>query len=117
MDGTGRVGRLLISLILVEAGVSKVPLPCLSPVFKQYRDSHYRLLRQVRVNRDWEEWLLFFVDAIAAAATQAASAAQQLTQLHAADKMRPVQLGRPAGSAKRILDALFSHPTSNIAAL
>lgn len=117
MDGNGRLGRLLIPLILVEAGVLKEPLLYLSVFFKQYRDSYYRLLQQVRLTGDWEAWLLFFVDAIAATANQAVTTAQQLNQLLAADKARLAELGRLAGSATQILDALFAHPISNIAAL
>ncbi|OGB21782.1 MAG: cell filamentation protein Fic [Burkholderiales bacterium RIFCSPLOWO2_02_FULL_57_36] len=117
MDGNGRVGRLLIPLILVEAGVLKEPLLYLSLFFKQYRDTYYRLLQQVRITGDWEAWLLFFVDAIAAIANQAVSTAQQLTQLLADDKAHLASLGRLAGSARQILDALFAHPVSNINAL
>lgn len=117
MDGNGRVGRLLIPLILVEAGVLKEPLLYLSLFFKQYRDTYYRLLQQVRITGDWEAWLLFFVDAIAATATQAVITAQLLTRLLADDKARLASLGRLAGSARQILDALFAHPISNIAAL
>ena len=117
MDGNGRIGRLLMTLILVEAGILKEPLLYLSVFFKQYRDSYYRLLQQVRTSGDWEAWLLFFVDAIAATANQAVSTAQQLTQLLATDKARLAGLGRLAGSATLILDALFAHPVSNIAAL
>jgi Fic family protein len=117
MDGNGRVGRLLIPLILVEAGILKEPLLYLSVFFRQYRDSYYRLLQQVRITGDWEAWLLFFVDAIAATANQAVSTAQELNQLLAADKARLAELGRLAGSATQILDALFAHPISNIAAL
>jgi Fic family protein len=117
MDGNGRLGRLLIPMILVEAGVLKEPLLYLSVFFKQYRDSYYRLLQQVRLTGDWEAWLLFFVDAIAATANQAVTTAQELNQLLAADKARLAELGRLAGSATQILDALFAHPISNIAAL
>lgn len=117
MDGNGRIGRLLIPLILVEAGVLKEPLLYLSLFFKQYRDTYYQLLQQVRITGDWEAWLLFFVDAIAATANQAVSTAQQLTQLLAGDKARLAELGRLSGSARQILDALFIHPISNINAL
>lgn len=117
MDGNGRLGRLLIPLILVEAGILKEPLLYLSVFFKQYRDTYYQLLQQVRITGDWEAWLLFFVDAIAATANQAVSMAQQLIQLLASDKLRLVQIGRLSGSATQILDALFAHPVANIAAL
>jgi hypothetical protein len=57
------------------------------------------------------------VGAIAATAHQAVATAQALTQLLAKDKARLAELGRLAGSARQILDALFAHPVSNIAAL
>lgn len=117
MDGNGRLGRLLIPLLLVEAGILKEPLLYLSVFFKRYRDDYYRLLQEVRISGDWEAWLLFFVDAIAATASQAVSTAQELTQLLAADKMQLTRLGRLAGSATQILDALFAHPISNITTL
>lgn len=117
MDGNGRLGRLLIPLILVEAGILKEPLLYLSVFFKQYRDTYYHLLQQVRLTGNWEEWLLFFVDAIAATANQAVNTAQALNKLLATDKNRLTELGRLSGSAMLILDALFAHPVSNIAAL
>lgn len=117
LDGNGRVGRLLIPLILVEAGILKEPLLYLSVFFKQYRDTYYHLLQQVRITGDWEAWLLFFADAITATANQAVSTAQQLIQLLATDKLRLVQIGRLSGSATQILDALFAHPVANIAAM
>ncbi|PRC93884.1 Fic family protein [Solimicrobium silvestre] len=117
MDGNGRIGRLLIPLILVEAGILNEPLLYLSLFFKQYRDTYYRLLQEVRMTGDWEAWLLFFVDAIAATANQAVSTAQQLMHLLAADKLRLAQTGRLSGSATQVLDALFAHPISNISKL
>ena len=117
MDGNGRLGRLLIPLILVDAGVLKEPLLYLSVFFKQHRDSYYRLLQQVRLTGNGEAWLLFFVDAIAATANQAVSTAQALNDLLAADTNRLAGLGRLSGSAVQILDALFAHPISNIAVL
>ena len=78
MDSNGRVGRLLIPLILVETGILQCPLLYLSVYFKKHRDTYYRLLQQVRTHGDWEACLLFFVDAIAATANQAVSTAQEL---------------------------------------
>lgn len=117
MDGNGRLGRMLIPLILVDAAVLKEPLLYLSVYFKQHRETYYRLLQQVRTTGDWEAWLLFFADAVAAMATEAVATAQALTQLLAADKARLSALGRLSGSARQVLDALFARPVSNIAAL
>ncbi|MGX9775220.1 Fic family protein [Janthinobacterium aestuarii] len=117
LDGNGRLGRMLIPLILVEARILQEPLLYLSVFFKQHRETYYSLLQQVRISGNWEAWLLFFADAIAATANQAVSTAQALTQLLAQDKARLAELGRLAGSARQILDALFAHPILNIAAL
>lgn len=117
MDGNGRLGRMLIPLILVDAGILKEPLLYLSVYFKQHRDTYYRLLQQARTTGDWEAWLLFFADAVAAMASEAVATAQALTQLLAADKARLASLGRLAGSARQVLDALFARPVSHIAAL
>ncbi|WP_445375893.1 Fic family protein [Photorhabdus tasmaniensis] len=69
MDGNGRLGRLLIPLILVETKVLSQPFLYLSVFFKKHRQIYYERLQQVRITSDWEEWLLFFVDAVAAIRT------------------------------------------------
>jgi Fic family protein len=117
VDGNGRLGRLLIPLIMVQGGVLREPLLYLSVFFKKYRQTYYERLQQVRLTGDWENWLGFFVDAIAATANQAVATAHQLNQLLATDKARLSELGRLAGSATQILDALFRQPVANIVAL
>ena len=117
LDGNGRLGRMLIPLILVEARILQEPLLYLSVFFKQHRETYYSLLQQVRINGNWEAWLLFFADAIAATANQAVRTAQALTQLREKDKLRLAELGRLAGSARQILDALFAHPILTISTL
>ncbi|ETS32395.1 cell filamentation protein Fic [Photorhabdus temperata] len=114
MDGNGRLGRLLIPLILVEAKVLSQPLLYLSVFFKKHRQTYYERLQQVRITGDWEAWLLFFVDAVTATATQAVNIAQQLYQLHREHKKLLQPLGRIENSASQILDALFEHPIVNI---
>lgn len=114
MDGNGRLGRLLIPLIFAQAGILKEPLLYLSVFFKKHRHIYYERLQQVRLTGDWENWLLFFVDAITATATQAVATAQQLNQLLATDKTKLAQLGRVAGSANQILEAFFNQPIASI---
>ncbi len=114
MDGNGRLGRLLIPLILVEAGILSEPLLYLSVFFKKYRQIYYERLQQVRITGDWEAWLLFFVDAVADTATQAVATARRLNQLREQDKERLAELGRQSGSAGLLLDALFQQPIANI---
>ena len=114
MDGNGRIGRLIIPLILVEAKVLHEPLLYLSVFFKKHRQIYYERLNQVRLTGDWEAWLLFFVDAVAETANQAVDTAQQLNALRQKDKTRLIELGRLSGSANQILDALFEHPIASI---
>lgn len=114
MDGNGRIGRLLIPLILVEAKVINEPLLYLSVFFKKHRQTYYERLNQVRLTGDWEAWLLFFVDAVADTASQAVETAQQLNALKAKDKARLNELGRLASSASQIIDALFEQPIASI---
>ena len=114
MDGNGRLGRLLIPLILVEANVLHEPLLYLSVFFKKHRQIYYDKLQEVRLSGDWESWLLFFVDAVTASASQAVSTAQALNQLRASDKQRVQALGRISGSATQIIDALFEIPIASV---
>jgi Fic family protein len=117
MDGNGRLGRLLIPLILVQANILKEPLLYLSVFFKKHRQTYYDRLQQVRLTGDWESWVRFFADAVATTANQAVQTAQQLNELLQRDKARLQQLGRLAGSATQILEALFRNPVINIATL
>lgn len=114
LDGNGRLGRLLIPLILVSGEVLSEPLLYLSVFFKKHRQTYYDRLQQVRLTGDWESWLLFFVDAVAETATQAVDTAQQLSQLRQQHREQLTSLGRMAGSASQVLDVLFEQPIANI---
>jgi Fic family protein len=114
MDGNGRIGRLLIPLILLQANIIHEPLLYLSVFFKKHRQVYYERLNQVRLSGNWEAWLLFFVDAVAETANQAVATAQQLNAIRTTDKARLTHLGRQSGSASLVLDALFEHPVASI---
>ena len=114
MDGNGRVGRLLIALILAETKVLQDPLLYLSVFFKKHRHVYYERLQQVRETGNWEAWLLFFADAVAQTATQAVATVQQLQQLRAKDRETLGGLGRLSASAQQVLDAMFEMPIANV---
>jgi len=114
MDGNGRIGRLLIPLILVQAKVIHGPVLYLSVFFKKHRQVYYERLNQVRLTGDWEAWLLFFVDAVTETANQAVDTAQQLNLLRQKDKARITEIGRLAGSANKIIDAMFEQPIASV---
>lgn len=115
LDGNGRVGRLLITLLLCEQQVLREPMLYLSLYFKTHRRYYYELLNDVRETGDWEAWLDFFAEAVIVTATQAVETAQQLLALSNQDRDRIETLGRAAPSALQIHRALMEHPiaTSN----
>lgn len=117
MDGNGRLGRLIIPLILVDAGLLKEPLLYLSLFFKKHRQTYYDRLNQVRLSGDWESWLQFFVDAIAETANQAVETAKVLNELHNQHRTQVAGIGRLSGSATQVLAALFNYPIASIAKL
>src|SRR4029077_6853904 len=77
-DGNGRIGRLLIPVLLHHAGMLEQPLLYLSLYFKQHRDEYYRLLSRGRTAGDWEAWLDFFLEGVETTATSAVETAQRL---------------------------------------
>src|SRR5258707_6954856 len=81
LDGNGRLGRLLITLMLCEGGVLREPMLYLSLYFKTHRAEYYRLLQEVRENGAWEAWLEFFLTGIGETATQAVETAGEKTTL------------------------------------
>ena len=117
LDGNGRVGRLLIPLLLVHDKVLQEPLLYLSLYFKTHRARYYELLTHVRRTGDWETWLGFFADAVQLAATQAVQTARALTELVGTDRRRIVTLGRQAPSAMLVFDALARRPVRSIASI
>jgi Fic family protein len=106
LDGNGRVGRLLVSLMLVVDGVLSQPFLYLSLYFKRHRADYYDVLQRVRTHGAWEEWLRFYLIGVDAVANQAADTATALVALFARDRARIQALGRAAGSALRVYDAL-----------
>lgn len=110
LDGNGRVGRLLITLLLCEAGVLREPLLYLSLYLKQHRPEYYRFLDEVRRQGDWEEWLVFFLEGVRQTAELAVSTAQRLAVLFHLDRGRIEPRGRRAGSALRVHQALKERP-------
>ena len=116
LDGNGRVGRLLVTLLLCEAGVLSQPLLYLSVYFKRHRDQYYELLDRVRRDGDWEAWLAFFLQGVQETAEDSARTAQRLTERFTADRERLANTGRRAGSALRVHEALRQRPLLSIPA-
>ncbi len=102
LDGNGRVGRLLIILMLCDAGILAEPLLYLSLYFKTHRQEYYRLLSDIRTTGDWEAWLSYFLEAVLQTARQAVATTQQLVQQWELDAARIESMGRAASSARRV---------------
>lgn len=110
LDGNGRLGRLLITLLMCEQKVLREPMLYLSLYFKKHRQYYYELLNNVRLIGDWEAWLDFFAEAIIVTATQAVETAQQLLDLSSQDRDKISGLGRAAASTLQVHRALMEHP-------
>ena len=114
LDGNGRVGRLLITFMLLHSGVLSEPLLYLSLFFKQHRQTYYDLLDGVRQTGNWEAWLDFFLQGVAETADGAQSTAQRLLQMFNVNEGRIQQEVRAPASALRVHQALKEYPVASI---
>ncbi|MEW6234450.1 MAG: Fic family protein [Candidatus Omnitrophota bacterium] len=117
LDGNGRIGRLLITLLLCEEKALREPMLYLSLYFKMRRQYYYELLNKTRLNGDWEAWLDFFAEAVIVTAGQAFETAQQLLELAKNDRDKISGLGRAAASILRFHRTLMEHPISTASSL
>ena len=106
LDGNGRVGRLLVSLMLVMDGVLSQPFLYLSLYLKEHRADYYDALQRVRTHGDWEGWLRFYLIGVEAVASQAADTVTALAGLFEKDRARIQKLGRAAATALQVFEVL-----------
>lgn len=114
LDGNGRIGRLLIALLLHHEGVLRQPLLYLSLYFKQHRSEYYRLLDATRESGDWEAWLDFFLEGVLFTANGAVETTHQLLDVFREDQERIRGLGRAAANALRVFNVLGTRPLASI---
>lgn len=115
LDGNGRLGRLLITLILCAEDAIKEPLLYLSLFFKQNRQEYYDCLQRVRTEGDWMGWLRFFLEGVNSTAEKAADATQEIFNLFKHDRQKIDALGRQAASVSCMHELLQRHPITTIA--
>jgi Fic family protein len=116
LDGNGRVGRLLISLLLSERGELSEPVLYLSEYFERNRVDYYLHLRAVQDSGDWEGWLRYFLQGVASVATNSLETASRVLDLRERDRDRIVAaFGNGSGNALRVLEALFHTPLISVA--
>jgi len=114
LDGNGRIGRLLITLLLEHWKLLSAPLLYLSLYFKRHRVDYYRLLGEVRKTGDWEAWIRFFLEGVATIADEAVIAAREVFALVSTDRQRLIAAPGASIMAIRLMDQLPIHPVVTI---
>lgn len=114
LDGNGRIGRLLVTLFLLDKGVLTTPALYLSYFLKKNRVEYYDRLMEVRTKGNYEQWVKFFLRALIESAADAADTMDELIALHDRDTHRVKAMGRAAGSAARLLAYLEEFPIVEI---
>ncbi len=113
LDGNGRVGRLLVTLLLVERGVLARPLLYLSHYFKLHRLEYYDRLMAVRLEGDWEGWIKFFLDGVSTTAAEATQTAKLIFELR--ERHRQMILDQNMGQhALTLLSDMFRRPVIDV---
>jgi Fic family protein len=110
LDGNGRIGRLLIALLVEHWGLLPAPLLYLSVSFKRQREEYYRLLSAVRSEGDWEGWTAFFLDCVREAADDGVATAQRMFALLNRDRQGLLTHSKVTLPAVRLFDQLPTHP-------
>ena len=114
LDGNGRLGRLLITLMLCDAGALSEPILYLSLFLKTHRTAYYDLLQRVRTQGDWEAWLAFFLEGVEETSRQSAEATKATLALFETDRKAIEALGRPAGSALQVHRFMQTNPAVSV---
>lgn len=117
LDGNGRIGRLLISLLLDHWRLLSKPLLYLSLFFKRRRADYYDRLGRVRSDGDWEGWTAFFLEGVATAADEAVQDARSLFALVEQDRTRLLGSAGVSVSALRLFEELPRHPVVTLASV
>lgn len=114
LDGNGRIGRLLITLLLEHWKLLSAPLLYLSLFFKRHRAEYYRLLNAVRLEGAWEPWVAFFLEGVSTISDEAADTARDLFVLVNKDRARVLSASNASVMAARLLEQLPRHPMVTI---
>jgi Fic family protein len=110
LDGNGRIGRLMISLLFEHWKLLPHPLLYLSLFFKRHQAEYYRRLTRVRTEGDWEGWLDFFLDGVATVAEEAVVLARELFALVSADRTKVLSESATSVASLRLFELLPSNP-------
>lgn len=114
LDGNGRIGRLLIALLVEHWRLLDQPLLYLSVAIRRRQQDYYARLAAVRTDGDWEGWTTFFLDCVREAADDGVRVAQALHALLVRDRQRLVGHERATVAAVQLLDRLPKHPVLTV---
>jgi Fic family protein len=106
LDGNGRLGRLLIGALLEHWGLLPQPLLYLSGYLKQYQAEYYRRLAAIRTDGDWESWIAFFLEAVAAAAAEAERSIIAVASRVTGDRRKLVGSPKASPASYRLFEML-----------
>jgi Fic family protein len=115
LDGNGRIGRLLISLLLEHWGLLSKPVLYLSLFFKRHRSEYFRRLNGVREDGDWEAWLNFFLDGVATISEETVTSARDLFEVVTADRSRVLASEATTLWTVRLFEQLPRQPLLSVA--
>jgi Fic family protein len=115
LDGNGRLGRLLITLLLCSEGIQRKPMLYLSLYFKRHRKEYYDMLQKIRLEGDWELWLEFFFTGIIETSEQAVQTSRNLITLLSKDRKALEGLSKKSGTLLKIHQYFQHHPVTSIA--
>lgn len=110
LDGNGRIGRLMITLFLMEQKVLSTPVLYISYFLKKNRIEYYDRMMEVRKNGRYEQWITFFLQAVLESATDAIETIDQLTMLHDKNVEFVTNMGRASKNTLLLYEYLVSNP-------
>lgn len=110
LDGNGRLGRLLVTLLLIQGGLIEDPVLYLSLYLKQNRATYYNLLQEVRTNGTWETWLEFFLEGVSITSEQAVKTTEEIHALFEEDQNKINTLGRVRFTCLKAFEYLKKMP-------
>jgi Fic family protein len=114
LDGNGRIGRLLIALLLEDWNLLTQPVLYLSLYLKQHRQTYYRLLDHVRETGDWEAWLEFFLEGLEQVAGEAASTSRALFDIVSEHRRKVLAMDSATLMSVRLFEELPQHPVVTV---
>ena len=114
LDGNGRVGRLLITLYLVNKGILKQPILYLSDFFEKNRMLYYDNLMRIRTHNDITQWLKFFLTGVIETAKKGVTTFDAIMQLQKNMELKIESLGNRSGDAKKVVDYLYTQPVVEV---